>query len=704
MKSKLIIFSALFVALFLTDLFFKPLVEPFDIKLRELMYKLHTPEPVNSSIVIIDIDTKTIDAFGQWPFSRLKMAQVLHNLTEVGVGIIGVDMVFSSPDRLSPHRMAKELDVEGTFSNSDETLAKQISNTPTILGYFFDYQRVNNQVPPQIPVEFKKINYHTSLQRREALGVDGNIEPIRSSSYSSGFFNLIGLQSALVDKVPLIVEFGGTLYPSLAFEIVRIISQSREVELFYNQQGLEGIRLNTGDIKCDSSGAIDLNYRGPAKSYKYLSFVDIYNGNFERSDIEQKIVLIGTSDTGLRDLLPTLYDAQMPGVEVHATAIDNLLKGDYLYRSSRADFYEWTLLFALTVLLAIVYTRVSAKLSTVVAMAAFFFICCLNYYLMFGKHEIYNFFLPLLALIFTTIIFIFWEYIVQQRQKRQIKASFSKKVSSEVVDELMKNESDILQSKKREVSIFFSDIRGFTQISERVESPEKLIALLNSYLEPMSDLIINSHGTIDKFIGDAIMAYWNAPLDVEDHADVALRCAIEQLKVLERLNEMLYEKFDEKLEIGIGINSDEAIVAEIGSIGRSDYTVIGDSVNLTSRCESLCKYYGVSIIITEFTKAKLRETFIIRELDTIRVVGKEHAVTIYEVKYQAHDGIEQEFHDYKIALSQYKNGAFKEALQGFELLNKVHVSVLYRIYMDRCQDYIINPPRDFDGIYVAKEK
>jgi len=704
MKHKLIYFILFFVLLIATKLYLEPVYAPFDIKLREVMFKLHQPSTASDAVVIVDIDSKTINTLGQWPFSRISVAKTLENLSQAGAGIIGMDIVFSSPDRTSPHFMAQQLHLKGDFINSDKVLAQSVATSPTILGYFYDFKNTTHQAPPSTPAHFKKPSNLQQASLAIAKGVNKNIDPIQSAAYSSGFFNIIGLESGLVDKAALLLDYNGSIYPSLAFEMVRIASQSEDVELFYHSKGLKGIRLQTGDIKTDTQAGIHINYRGPTHSYTYLSFIDVYNNNFNPKMVEGKFVLVGASDIGLHDIVPTLYDATLPGVEVHATIIDNLLNADYLYTPFYSNLLELFLLFCFSIGLGLLYHLISARWVIVFSLLTFFSALGLDYWLMFEKHQVYNFFLPLLAIVISTLFFALHAYYNEQKQKDFIKQSFSKKVSAAVVEELIQQDINTLKSQKRVVTIFFSDIRDFTKISERLEDPQRLIDFLNTYLEPMSKAIIHSKGTIDKFIGDAIMAYWNAPLEVPFHADLALESAIKQLSLLEFLNLHLQKEFNERIEIGIGINTDEAIVAEIGSLGRSDYTLIGDSVNLASRCEGLCKFYGVSLIITEQTKNSLSKPFLLKELDTIRVLGKLKPVTLYEVLYNEDKKYEDELKLYNTALLSYKQKNFKNALEGFKELQKSFPIKLYDIYALRCLDFIHSPPKDFDGIYEAKQK
>jgi adenylate cyclase len=268
------------------------------------------------------------------------------------------------------------------------------------------------------------------------------------------------------------------------------------------------------------------------------------------------------------------------------------------------------------------------------------------------------------------------------------------------MEELLKQPTDILAPKEKEITIYFSDIRSFTTISEKLKDPKKVIEMLNEYFNPMTNIIIKYEGTIDKFIGDAIMAYWNAPHNIKNHADKAVSAAIEQIKLLKELNKKIYEKFNINIDIGIGINTGIATIGEMGSRGRADYSIIGDSVNLASRLEGLCKFYKTHIIISEFTKEKLTKEYIVRELDTVYVKGKNEAITIYEVI----DFGKKDFSEYQKALKLYKNAKFKEAKEIFEKLYNKEKEYIYLIYIKRCEEYIKNPPKEFNGVYKFTTK
>ncbi len=282
---------------------------------------------------------------------------------------------------------------------------------------------------------------------------------------------------------------------------------------------------------------------------------------------------------------------------------------------------------------------------------------------------------------------------------------FSSKVSKEVMNKLLKDmDNNKFQAMEREVTVFFSDIRGFTKISEEMGDAKNLISYVNEYMEPMSNTIVKYQGTIDKYIGDAIMAYWNAPAFVENHADKALVASLEQLEEVEKLNIKLEAENKPLIKIGIGLNTGRAVVGEMGSSGRSDYTVIGDSINLGARVESLCKYYGSSLNISNFTKEALKDEYIFRFLDLVKVKGKDKPVKIWQVhgKNKANSKLENELKQYHEAIELYKNSKFKEALSIFKKMqddeNKTNQNI-YNIYIKRCDNYIKTPPENFNGIY-----
>jgi len=587
----------------------------------------------SDNIVIVDIDEKSLRELGQWPWSRDKVAQVLQNLTNAGVGIIGLDVVFAEYDNSSPKRVLDRLGVKGIEApDFDDELAKTFANSPTISGYIFNFQETTETKAPNISTIIVEKNYKDESYLPIAKGVITNIQILQESSYSSGFFNTIPDDDGIVRSVPLIVKYDGSIYPSLSLEILRLVYGAKKIVVNYEDIGISSISLDSLEIPTDRFGRLSLNYYGKSRLFKYMSAVDIYNNSFKKEDIEGRIVLVGTSAAGLLDLRATPFESTYAGVEVHTTAMENITNQSYISHPSWVEAVDILIILILLLLIVFLFVFLGAMKTAVMSVASIGAFIYVAYYFFVQDGIILNVIYPVITSVILYMILTSLHYLFESKQKELIKNKFAKKVSKAVAESLIKQgNKDILEAKEKEITIFFSDIRGFTTISENFADPKKLIDFLNLYMTPMTEIITNNQGTVDKFIGDAIMAYWNAPLDVENHADMALQSAIEQIKELEKLNIKLKEQNLPHIEIGIGINTGFAVVGEMGSQGRSDYTIIGDSVNLGSRTEGLCKIYKAQILITEFTKKALIEEYNIEFIDDVKVKGKENSVKIYKV-------------------------------------------------------------------------
>lgn len=680
---------------------FSSFTNSFDNKIREQFFNIRGEIPTTGNIVIVDIDEKSLKQLGQWPFSRDKMAQVLVNLTNAQVGIIGLDIVFAEEDRISPHKMAEILNIKGDFLNNDVLLGNVVANTPTVLGYFFTINEINKNKVPTLPLNI--LNEQTKNTLIQAKGVVPNIKPIQDNSYSSGFFNAFSNNTGKLTHMPLVIQYNDSIFPSLSFEMIRIARQAQRVKLEYDNENLLGISLDDFFIPTNNKGFFNINFRGPQKSFNYISFADIFNNTFNKEDVKGKFVLVGTSVTTLADLRATVYDLSMPGVELHANILDNILKQDFLYKPTWALALDALIIFGLTLILGAILLFIKPLLIfpfiTLLSLGLYTYF----YDLLFTHGIILNLFFPIVCIIITTLMASLLRYLEERKFSLFIKDKFSKKVSSAVVEDLLAQKDHTFAVKNKEISIFFSDIRDFTKISEKINNPEKLINLLNLYMEPMTDEIIQNNGTIDKFIGDAIMAYWNAPQDCENHADLAVTSALNQLDKLEKLNHTLKEYYDLELNIGIGINTGLCTVGEMGSIGRSDYTIIGDNVNLASRVEGLTKFFGVKLIITDQTKILLKNSYHIRELATVKVKGKESSTILYEIKgFDTKQSEEDTL--YEKALGYYKNSDLKKALKLFVQLNTLTPSKLYQLYVDSCEKYLNNDFENFTPIFVLDFK
>jgi adenylate cyclase len=677
------VITLLIVLFFITLYIFNPsILDTLDKKIKDSFFTLRGDISTTNMITIVNIDEKSLSQFGQWPWNRKIIAQIVQNLTNANVGIIGYDIFFPEND--------------GRNKKNDFVFANTLKSSPSILGIMFYFDKnVSKNTLPNIPAIFIQKNFEKEFLPI-AKGYLANIPILQESVYSSGFVNVIPDNDGVVRSVPLIIKYDDNFYPSLAFEMYRLAQGISKITINYTPVGIENIYLdNNQTLKTDRFGRIEINYRGKRGKFNYISAVDIYNNNFNKELIKNKFILIGTTSAGLFDLRATPYESVYPGVEIQATLLDNLLKNDIISYPNNKELINILIIFIVTILSAIVIYKFSAIYSFLFVTLLTVLIYYGEYYLFYHYKTVLNTFNPLASILTLSFILTTINYFFEYKNTLIIKKAFAKKVSPKVMEELLKNSQNILAPKEKEISIFFSDIRSFTTISETLKDPKKVIEMLNEYFTPMSDLIIKYDGTIDKFIGDAVMAYWNAPQETKNHADKAVSCAIEQIHLLKDLNKEIYKKFNVNVNIGIGINTGLATIGEMGSKGRADYTAIGDTINLGSRLEGLNKFYKTHIIISEFTKKKLKKDYIIRELDTVYVKGKNEAITIYEVI----DFGRKEFLEYNKALQLYKISKFKEAKKIFELLYNNEKDYIYLLYVNRCEEFIKDPPKDFNGVY-----
>lgn len=672
-------------------------------------------KPKSDSVVIIDIDEKSLQALGQWPWSRDILSKILYNLSNAQVAVIGFDIVFSEEDRTSPHKIFKKLDIKKEdIPNFDLEFAQAIANTPTILGYQFeltDKKYINKNAPSIQTIFIEKNKKQGQNYLIIAQGTILNIPILQNSSYSSGFFNNIPDDTGIIRSIPLIISYEDEIYPSLSLETLRIGLGINKIYINYDENGIKNLQLDDLIIPTDRYGRLLINFRGKEKTFKYISAFDIYNNNFEKEDIKNKIVLIGTSAAALMDLRATPFESIFPGVEIHANAIDNVISQDFLYKSSWIDGANIIIIFVLSIFTFFIVRKIPIWITPIFIVALILTVCYSIYYLLFNVGIVLNILFPIFTISISGVISLVIGYFYEIKKKEKIKSKFASKVSKDVMEELLKNiDNNKLKAQNKEVSIFFSDIRGFTNISEKLNKPELLVKYLNQYMTPMSEIIIKNNGTIDKYIGDSIMAYWNAPFDIDNHADKAVKSALEQLTKLEDLNKTFEELKQPKIEIGIGITTGITTVGEIGSIGRSDYTIIGDNVNLGSRIESLCKFYGSNLIISQDTKDKLVNKYIFRYLDHVKVKGRNNPIKLWEVlsfETKKDIQIEEEINKYNKAINLYENSKFDEAIKLFKELkiNKIKLNThIYEIYISRCNEFIKNKPINFNAIYEHKMK
>lgn len=660
-----------------------------DLKLKDARFRLRGSIEPDGRVFIVAIDSKSVDQLGRWPWDRKIIARMIEKLGNVKV--IALDIVFS----------------ETSNKESDRALSMAINKPNIIAGYYFREEQT--EINPD-----SYINLRNS--RIKIIKTSGNIEaiPVREFPYAelnissikaeAGFFNITPDNDGVYRRMNLVAIYNEEIYPHLALKTMeKFLNKPLIVEIA--SYGVETIKIGNETIPVDETGILTINYYGKGGSIKTVSAVDIIDGKVSLP--EDAIVFIGATEMGIADIRATPFDPVIPGVEISATVVSNILKKDYLKYNAWVELIDILFIVLSTLILSLILIKANRTficLSIFVGML--FLIYSLNIFIFkkycFNLSVIYSF----ISLSLCYLAYEAYRNIVIEKRSRFLKKAFSSYVSPELVNIIIKNPDKLrLGGERRIITILFSDIRGFTTISESL-SPEKLVTLLNNYLDPMTKIVLKHEGMLDKYIGDAIMAVYNAPVDLKEHAREAVFTALEMLKELELLNKKFTEMGFPQINIGIGINTGEAITGNMGTETRFDYTAIGDTVNLSSRLEGLNKFYETKIIISEstFDAIENKGEIYIRELDLIRVKGKKEPVKIYEV-LEENSSLIPVIKDFEKALNFYRNCLFEEALKIFSYIHREFNDRISFIYEERCKNYLLNPPAsDWDRVYTAKEK
>ncbi|HTN95141.1 MAG TPA: adenylate/guanylate cyclase domain-containing protein [Gallionella sp.] len=710
-------------------------VEQLSSIIYDYRLRLTMPRTQDDRIVIVDIDEKSLKEEGRWPWGRDRMALLMDKLfDEYGVAVVGFDVVFAEKDessglkvlqKLGQNQLKGDASFQATLSQIqplleyDKLFASKIKNRKVVLGYYLTSQadrRASGMLPePTFPPGTFKGH---SVEFTSWNGYGANLPELQEAAAGAGHFNPLVDFDGRVRRVPMLAEYGGAYYESLSLAVVRtLLGQTRLIPGYAEVKaggysGMEWLELDAAGgklkIPVDSDVATFVPYRGGQGSFRYVSITDVLHDRVDPAQLKDKIVLIGTTAPGLLDLRSTPVAEAFPGVEVHANMISGILDQNLKERPAYMLGAEvvWILLIgiALSFLLPL-FTPAKAILAsalTLITTAGMSLVVWQNGNVLMPVANS----LLLIALLFA--LNMSYGYFVESRTKHQITRLFGQYVPSKVVEEMAKHpESVSMEGESREMSILFSDVRGFTTISEGLD-PKQLSLLMNEFLTPLSRDIYKYRGTIDKYMGDCIMAFWGAPLPDRDHARNAILAGIEMQASLRALQPHFRERGWPEIHVGVGINSGRVSVGNMGSEVRVAYTVMGDEVNLASRLESLTKHYGVGIIVGENTRNLVKE-FLYRELDHVRVVGKDKPVAIYEPVALAdhatkalHDEIRL-FHEVR---RLYRKQEWDQAeLQLMNLQRMSPDTALYGIYTKRVINFRKNPPNaDWDGVFDFQTK
>lgn len=668
-------------------------LQQLDYRMKDARFRVRGPITPHKDVVVVAIDHASIKELGRWPWSREVTGKLIKNLAYYGTKVTALDIVFSEPQS----------------SAADAALASSIDRSGNVvMGYFFreEEQAVDPAAIAQMEratVKLMKVAEGVqSLPLIQYANLDVNLPQLGSNALDFGFFNAKSDGDGLYRRSILLLLYNGDIYPSLAMNALRHYLGS-DIMLEVKSYGIDSLQIGSLRVPSQEDGTMALNYYGPARSFRTVSAVDVIKKRLKKDELNGAMAFVGATEIGIYDIRPTPFDALQPGVELHATVAANALERRFLKYDGITQMYEMLCILLLPVLLGLILAFMPGTFAGLAAFAGTTgLFLTLNYFGFTQGLRDMTIIYPLFGLGLTYLGSESWRNLVVEKKGRQLKKAFSNYVSPDLVREIEKNPDKlVLGGEQREISILFSDIRGFTTVSESLTPPE-LVTLLNEYLSPMTRIVLEEKGTLDKFIGDAVMAIFNAPLDVPGHAEHACSAAVRMLEELKRLNVGFAERGMHTLDIGVGINTGPAVVGNMGADIRFDYTAIGDSVNLASRLEGLNKYYGSHILVSEDTHKQVTGgRFTFREVDRVRVKGKHLPIVMYELMITNLELLPR----FEEGLEKYRAQQFAEAQRIFDQLAADYSDGPSRLYSSRCADYLETPPPvDWDGVYTAKSK
>ncbi len=705
-----------------------PLLDTLERATYDMRLRMTVPGGVDDRIIIADIDEKSLTALGHWPWDRGILARFMDTMFDhYQVKSLGYDVLFAEPDTdpgVSALRsMAeKELKTDRQFQriwkqlgpelNFDQQFADSFRDRSVVLGYVFAHGQDSrlNVLPPaaaELPESFVG-----RLELPQPQGFSGNLEVLQNAAWGGGFFDNPTIDiDGVFRRVPLLQEFEGKLYGSLALSVVRASRNDPSIELILDTQSnypfVDALRLGDKLIPLAPLATVLVPYRGGAYSFPYYSISDILEKKIPEEKLRGRIVLVGSSAPGLKDQRTTPLETTYPGVEVHANLIAGLLDNNIKRQPGWVIAVEFFLLLTISIVLGLINARLEPMRSLIVTMAALAAVVVGNMYA-WQNNLVLPLASPVMLILFIFVFQTLWGFFVEARDKRMLAKLFGQYIPPELVEEMAESPDKIsVSGESRDMTVLFSDVRGFTTISEGLE-PQALTQLMNEMLTPMTHVIHHHRGTIDKYMGDAIMAFWGAPLKDENHARHALEAGLEMVKALPQINQRFRDKGWPEINIGVGLNSGVMSVGNMGSEFRMAYTVMGDAVNLGSRLEGLTKQYGVNIIVSEFTRAKVPD-YSFLELDRVRVKGKDEPVIIFEplgaTAKQPQDLLDrvERFHT---ALLDYRQQRWDTAESAMTALAAEEPErKIYRIYLERIQHFREDPPDiDWDGVFTHTSK
>jgi adenylate cyclase len=705
-------------------------LQRLDYVFYDLRMRTSLSNEVDNRLVIVDLDEKSLAAEGRWPWSREKLSFLVDMLFDYyQVRLLGFDVVFSERDEsinidvaekllqrliLQDTPKDKALGVLRAELVSDARFADSLQGRPVVLGYFFSGEA--EQSPGVLPagaIPTGTLPFADWLPSAESF--TGNLPQLQAAAASGGFINTpFPDQDGVLRSVPLLIRYQDKVYDSLAVAMLRQLFPRAQMDFHlaaYQDGGdarLESVALAGLTARVNQTSSVLVPFSSASRGYRYHSATDVLNAQVSPEALSDKIVLIGASAAGLSDFYPTPVSTSTAGVEIHANIIRGFLNNEFKARPGYLPALEWVQLLVLGLGVAVIFPllhltgMVVAFLGTLGLLVFANLLAWRHFDLAAGLAS------PLALLLLLFGLQLIFGYFFEIRRKNQLGQLFGHYIPPELVEKMSHSDEEFsIGGISREMTVLFSDIRGFTSLSENLD-PEQLCDLINEIFTGLTREIQATRGTIDKYMGDAVMAFWGAPLNDEAHALHSIAAGLSMVQAIEVLNQSFVQRGRSEIRIGVGINTGKMSVGNMGSEFRMAYTVMGDAVNLASRLEGLTKSYGVYVIVSEFSRQAAPE-FLYRELDRVRVKGKLEPITIYQPLCLLSQASADEVGQVEAvgqALQAYRAADWLQAAALFTTLTEAYpADRFYQIYLDRIAVYKRSPPADdWDGVFVHQTK
>lgn len=687
----------------------------------DVMLKIQAdPIKKETPIIIVDIDDKSLSEIGRWPWSRKVMGELVTNLYSLGAKVVAFDIVFPEAERNAVEEVIQRikgsemtidlpaLESAKELFNYDQMFADSLSKGQSVLGFVLTNEgKPVGQLPqPLVTLTPEMIRQVYIPEKKSYLS---NLPNLEKAAATGGFINATPDADGVLRYSPMLLRFGNGVFPSLSLAATKLFLNNPEFSVviggYQGSDHIEAIKLGDVTIPTDPYGRILVPFRGPPYSVQYVSASDVLLGKVAKVKIEDKLVFVGSSATALGDLVASAISPIFIGIEVHAHIASGILENYLPFKPNWHKGAGLALVFFIGMALAFGLPFLGPILSSILAVVLIAGLILIGHYIWDAYGTVFPIVFPIFLIATLYIVNEVCGYLFESRRRKDMKSVFGQYVPPECIDSMMKKSEDFMKGESKELSVLFSDIRSFTSISEKLNAGE-LKNTLGEFLTPMTEVIFNQKGTIDKYVGDMIMAFWGAPLEDPTHAEHAIQAGLEMHWKLGELNDFFKKNNRPELHIGVGVNTGTMNVGDMGSQYRKAYTVLGDAVNLGSRLESLTKAYHVKILVGEKTHEITQNAFSFRLIDRVKVKGKDTATNIFEPlgrKIEESPEMRSMLEKHAAGFDAYTKKSWDEAERIFnELKDK---DQLYEVYLERIKNLREHPPEEgWDGTTVLESK